>query len=90
LLPFFDIGKLMHELSKPDFKTTVGDRIRIVNGTDIALSIYVTSEDGRIVSLDTQLPGIEKTFVVEASGVCLGSCCVHPVIGQEPVVTAAE
>lgn len=90
MLPFFDIGKRIQELSKPDLKTMVGDRIRIVNGVDIALSIYVTSEDGRIVSLHTQLPGIEKTFVVEAPGVGLGRCRVHPVIGQEPVVTAAE
>lgn len=79
-----------HELSKPDFKTTVGDRIRIINGADIAHSIYITYEDRRIVSLDTQLPGTEKTFVVEEAGVVLLRCWIHPVIRQELEVTAAN
>jgi len=79
-----------HELSKPDFKAKVGDRIRIVNGADIAHSIYVTYEDGRIVSLDTQLPGTEKSFVIETAGTVLLRCWIHPVIRQELEVTVAE
>lgn len=79
-----------HELSEPDFKTTVGDRIRIVNGADIAHSIYITYEDGRIVSLDTQLPGTDKTFVVESAGTVLLRCWIHPVIRQELLVAPAK
>ena len=76
-----------HELSKPDFTARVGDRIRIVNAADIAHSIYVTYEDGKIVSLDTQLPGTEKSFVLEAGGTVVLRCWIHPVIRQELQVT---
>ncbi|HLU04290.1 MAG TPA: hypothetical protein VKZ94_16120 [Advenella sp.] len=79
-----------HELSKPDFKASVGDRIRIVNGADIAHSIYVTYDDGKIVSLDTQLPGTEKSFVLEAAGTVVLRCWIHPVIRQALQVTPAR
>ncbi|RZT91452.1 plastocyanin [Advenella incenata] len=79
-----------HELSEPDFTASVGDRIRIVNAADIAHSIYVTYGDGRIVSLDTQLPGTEKSFVLEAAGTVLLRCWIHPVIRQQLQVTPAQ
>ncbi len=79
-----------HELSKPDFTASVGDRIRIVNAADIAHSIYVTYGNGKIVSLDTQLPGTEKSFVLEAGGTVVLRCWIHPVIRQELQVTPVQ
>ena len=79
-----------HELSSPDFKAKVGDTIRIVNSADIAHSIYVTYEDGRIVSLDTQLPGTEKTVVLDAPGIVLLRCWIHPVIRAQLQVNPAS
>jgi len=79
-----------HELSEPDFTASVGDRIHIVNAADIAHSIYVTYEDGRIVSLDTQLPGTEKSFVLQAAGTVVLRCWIHPVIRQQLQVTPAR
>lgn len=78
-----------HELSAPDFKAQVGDTIRIINKADIAHSIYVTYEDGRIVSLDTQLPGAEKTVTLEAQGIVLLRCWIHPVIRAQLLVDPA-
>ncbi|HEY8353416.1 MAG TPA: hypothetical protein VIK69_00185 [Methylophilaceae bacterium] len=70
-----------HEFEPWDFTPKVGDRIEIVNTSDIVHSIYITYPDGAVLTLgDVQLPGQSVIWEVPAAGEYLFKCWIHPVI----------
>lgn len=69
-----------HEFEAWTFTPQPNDWIHIVNHSDIAHSIYITSPDGSITNLDVQLPGATVRWQVPDSGDYTLQCWIHPVI----------
>lgn len=69
-----------HEFEAWTFTPQPNDWIHIVNHSDIAHSIYITSPDGSITNLDVQLPGATVRWQVPDSGDYSLQCWIHPVI----------
>lgn len=60
-----------------------GDTVRFINRADITHNLYLTYEDGSMTNLDTQVPGTERSAVLEHEGKVLVRCWIHPIIRLE-------
>lgn len=73
-----------HEFEPWNFTPKSGERIEIINQSDIAHSIYITYPDGKVVTLgDVQLPGHSAVWEVPADGEYLFKCWIHPIINAK-------
>ncbi|MGP1717196.1 MAG: methylamine utilization protein [Methylophilus sp.] len=81
-----------HEFAAVDFVPQAGEKILIINGSDIAHSIYVTYPDGNVVNLGVQLPGAKRTWVIPkgAQGEFLLQCWIHPIIRAQLFVNVTH
>lgn len=78
------------EILETDIKPKVGDTIKFVNNADIAHNLYLTYEDGSILNLDTQFPGMSKLALLEKSGTVVVRCWIHPIIRMDIDVAEAK
>ncbi|MCG5249366.1 methylamine utilization protein [Methylorubrum extorquens] len=76
------------ELQDPGLKAKVGDAITFVNHADISHNLYLTYEDGRVETLDTQPPRTTKRTVLKQAGHVVVRCWIHPIIRMEFDVAA--
>ncbi len=81
-----------HEFAPVEFVPQPGEKILIINGSDIAHSIYVTYPDGTVVNLGVQLPGAKRTWVIpkDAKGEFLLQCWIHPIIRAQLFVNVTN
>lgn len=74
------------ELQETGIKPKVGDTITFVNHAEISHNLYLTYEDGRMETLDTQIPNSTKTAVLRTAGRVVIRCWIHPIIRLEMTV----
>lgn len=81
-----------HEFAPVDFVPKPGEKIQIINHSDISHSIYVTYPDGSMVNLGVQTPGKAVSWVVpaDAKGEYVLQCWIHPIIRAKLLVDVAN
>ncbi|MCK0197915.1 methylamine utilization protein MauL [Ancylobacter sp. 6x-1] len=71
------------EVLNPGISPRVGDVLSFVNHAEIAHNLYLTYEDGTVVTLDTQPPGTTKRAMLKQAGHVIVRCWIHPIIRME-------
>lgn len=83
----YDIVIHHSELQETPIKPNVGDTITFINHADISHNLYLTYEDGRVETLDTQIPNSTKTAVLHSPGRVVVRCWIHPIIRLDLAVS---
>lgn len=79
----FEIPIHHTEVADTGVTPKVGDTLVFVNHADIAHNLYLTFEDGTMLTLDTQPPKTTKRTTLAQGGHVVVRCWIHPIIRME-------